>query len=64
MPGHHVQLTSTELTSALGAAETLMRLEPYLDRETYVKISTLHADLTAEQEDRAKLAKPRALEDL
>jgi hypothetical protein len=56
MPGHHVQLTTTELTGALGAAETLMRLEPYLDRETFVKISTLHADLTAEQEDRERIA--------
>jgi hypothetical protein len=49
MPGLHGQLTSTELTSALGATETLLKLEPYIDRLTYTKISTLHADLTAEQ---------------
>lgn len=55
MPGLHAQLTSTELTSALGATETLLKLESYIDRLTYTKISTLHADLTAEQEDRAKL---------
>jgi hypothetical protein len=56
MPGLHAQLTSTELTSALAATQTLLKLEPYLDRLTYTKISTLHADLTAEQDDRAKLA--------
>ena len=56
MPGFHIQLTSTELAGALGATETLMKLETYLDRETYLKISTLHADLTAEQEDRERIA--------
>jgi hypothetical protein len=56
MPGLHGQLTSTELTSALAATQTLLKLEPYLDRLTCTKISTLHADLTAEQDDRAKLA--------
>lgn len=55
MPGLHVRLTTTELTGALGAAEALMKLEPYIDRDTYVKISTLHADLTAEREDRERL---------
>ena len=57
MPGLHAQLTSTELTNALGATGTLLKLEPYLDRLTYAKISTLHADLSSEQDDRAKLAR-------
>jgi hypothetical protein len=56
MPGLHAQLTSTELASALDATQTLIKLEPYLDRLTYTKISTLRADLTAEHDDRAKLA--------
>jgi hypothetical protein len=56
MPGLHGQLTSTELTSALDATETLLTLEPYIDRITYAKISTLHADLTAEREDRHRIA--------
>jgi hypothetical protein len=56
MPGLHAQLTTTELTSALDATQTLLKLEPYIDRLTYTKISTLRADLTAEQDDRAKLA--------
>jgi hypothetical protein len=58
MPGLHGQLTSTELTNALAACETLMALEPYIDRMTHVKISMLRADLTAEKEDRdhARLA--------
>jgi hypothetical protein len=56
MPGFHGQMTTTELTNALAATGTLLKLEPYIDQPTYVKISTLHADLTAEQEDRAKLA--------
>jgi hypothetical protein len=56
MPGLHAQLTTTELTSALDATQTLLKLEPYIDRLTYAKISTLRADLTAEQDDRAKLA--------
>jgi hypothetical protein len=54
MPGLHAQLT--ELTGVLDATETLLKLEPYIDRLTYTKISTLHADLTAEQEDRARIA--------
>jgi len=35
-----------------------MALEPHIDRMTHIKISTLRADLTAEQEDRdrARLA--------
>jgi hypothetical protein len=57
MPGLHAQLTSTELTSALGATGTLLELEPYLDRLTYAKISTLHADLSAEQDERAKFGR-------
>jgi hypothetical protein len=57
MPGLHAQLTSTELTRALGACDTLIALEPYLDRLTWAKITTLHADLTAEQHDRATLAR-------
>jgi hypothetical protein len=56
MPGLHAQLTTTELTSALDATETLLKLEPYIDRLTYTKISTLHADLTTEQEDRQRIA--------
>jgi hypothetical protein len=56
MPGLHAQLTSTELTSALKATQTLLTLEPYIDRLTYTKISTLHAGLAAEQDDRARLA--------
>lgn len=54
MPGLHGQLTSTELAKAIDATETLCEFEPYIDRMTHVKISTLHADLLAEQEDRAK----------
>ncbi|MBV9857702.1 MAG: hypothetical protein JOY82_24790 [Streptosporangiaceae bacterium] len=57
MPGLHTKLTSTELTNGLHAAATLMRLEPYIDRLTFAKISTLHADLTAEQEDRDEARK-------
>jgi hypothetical protein len=56
MPGLHAQLTTTELTNALDATGALLKLEPYIDRLTYVKISTLHADLGAEREDRARLA--------
>ena len=56
MPGLHAQLTTTELTSALDATETVLKLEPYIDRLTYTKISTLHADLTTEQEDRQRIA--------
>ena len=56
MPGLHAQLTTTELTSALDATETLLKLEPYIDRMTYIKISTLHADLSTEQEDRQRIA--------
>jgi hypothetical protein len=52
MPGLHIQLTSSELTSALDATEALLKLEPYIERATYVKISTLHADLVNEQESR------------
>lgn len=67
MPGLHTQMTSTELTNGLHAAATLMKLEPYIDRLTFAKISTLRADFTAEQEDRdnaraegIKAAKARA----
>jgi hypothetical protein len=56
MPGLHAQLTSSELSGALDATETLLKLEPYIDRLTYTKISTLHADLTAEQEERHRIA--------
>jgi hypothetical protein len=52
MPGLHGQLTSTELTNALTACDTLITLAPYLDQMTNIKISTLHADLTAEHDDR------------
>jgi hypothetical protein len=52
MPGLHGQLTSTELTNALAACDTLAALSPYLDQMTNIKISTLHADLTTEQHDR------------
>lgn len=58
MPGLHAQLTTAELTGALDATQTLLKLEPYLDRGTYAKVSTLHADLTAEQDDRARLSHP------
>lgn len=61
MPGLHQQMTSAELTNGLHAAATLMKLEPYIDRLTFVKIDTLHADLTAEQEDRDK-ARAEAIE--
>lgn len=60
MPGLHAQLTSSELADALDATETLLKLEPYIDRLTYTKISTLHADLTAEQEDRDRIARANA----
>jgi hypothetical protein len=52
MPGLHGQLTSTELTNALAACDTLIALAPYLDQMTRITISTLHTDLTTEQEDR------------
>ncbi|GEM_PF-5030583 len=55
MPGLQAQLTSSELTRAIKATETLCSLEPYIDRLTWVKIDTLRADLLAEQEDRAKI---------
>jgi|HubBroStandDraft_1064217.scaffolds.fasta_scaffold575486_2 hypothetical protein len=54
MPGLHGQLTSTELTNALAACDTLAALSPYLDQMTNIKISTLHADLTAEHDDRRR----------
>jgi hypothetical protein len=57
MPGLHAQLTSSELTSALHATETLLKLEPYIDRLTCAKIATLRAGLAAEQDDRARLAR-------
>lgn len=56
MPGLHAQLTSSELAKAIDAAEVLCSLEPYIDRSTYAKLSTLHADLVAEQEDRRRMA--------
>jgi hypothetical protein len=56
MPGFHAQLTTAELAGALAATETLLKLEPYIDRLTYTKISTLHADLVNEQESRARIA--------
>jgi len=62
MPGLHGQLTSSELAKAIEATGTLCGLEPYMDRMTYVKISTLHADLTVEQEDRDR-AKAKAEEE-
>jgi hypothetical protein len=52
MPGLHGQLTSTELASALTACDTLIGLSPYLDQMTTIKITALHADLAAEQDDR------------
>ena len=52
MPGLHGQLTSTELTNALAACDTLIALAPYLGQMTRITISTLHTDLTTEQEDR------------
>ena len=57
MPGLHAQLTSTELNNALNATRTLFKLEPYIDRLTYTRINTLHADLTSEQDDRVELAR-------
>lgn len=62
MPGLHGQLTSTELTNALAACKTLMGLEPYIDRMTHIKISTLRSDLTNEQEDRNR-ARAKAQEE-
>jgi hypothetical protein len=62
MPGLHGQLTSTELTNALAACDTLTALEPYIDRMTHLKISTLRAGLTTEQEDRNR-ARARAREE-
>jgi hypothetical protein len=57
MPGLHGQMTSAELTAALDAAGTLLKLETFIDRMTFVKISTLHADLEAEQDDRARISR-------
>ena len=54
MPGLHGQLTTAELTNALAACDTLKALSPYFDQMTSIKISTLHADLTAEQHDRTQ----------
>lgn len=54
MPGLHGQLTSTELASALTACDTLIALSPYLDQMTNTKISTLHADLATEHDDRTR----------
>lgn len=53
MPGLHGQLTTAELGKALAATDVLLKLEPYIDRLTYAKISALDADLKAEQEERA-----------
>ena len=58
MPGKLGQLTSTELASALAACETLMKLGPYFDQLTLMKIGALRADLTVEQEDRAAPTAP------
>jgi len=52
MPGLHGQLTTTELTNALTACDTLTGLAPYLDQMTNLKVSTLRADLITEQQDR------------
>jgi len=54
MPGLHGQLTSTELTNALTACDTLTALEPYIDRMTHIKISILRAALATEHQDRAR----------
>jgi hypothetical protein len=54
MPGLHGQLTSTELTNALTACDTLIALSPYLDQMTNIKITTLRADLTTEHDDRTR----------
>jgi hypothetical protein len=62
MPGLHGQLTSTELTNALAACDTLTALAPYIDKMTHIKISTLRADLATEQEDRSR-ARVRAREE-
>jgi hypothetical protein len=62
MPGLHGQLTSTELTSALTACDTLIGLAPYLDHMTNVKVSTLRADLITEQQDRHR-ARTTALDE-
>jgi len=56
MPGLHAQVTITDFFSDLETTETLLKLEPYIDRMTYTKISTLHADLSTEQEDRQRIA--------
>lgn len=54
MPGQRLdQLTSTELRDALSAVDTLYRIEEYLDRGFFVKLSTLRADLEAQKEDRS-----------
>ncbi|MGD0606457.1 MAG: hypothetical protein ABSA53_23095 [Streptosporangiaceae bacterium] len=54
MPGLHGQLTSTELTNALAACDTLTALEPYIDKMTHIKISALRAGLAAEHQDRTR----------
>jgi hypothetical protein len=54
MPGLHGQLTSTELTNALAACDTLTALEPYIDKMTHIKISILRAALAAEDQDRTR----------
>jgi hypothetical protein len=54
MPGLHGQLTSTELTNALAACDTLTALEPYIDKMTHIKISILRAGLATEHQDRTR----------
>jgi hypothetical protein len=62
MPELYGQLTSTELTNALAACDTLTALEPYFDKMTHIKISALRADLATEHEDRTR-AKGQAREE-
>jgi hypothetical protein len=54
MPGLHGQLTSTELTNALAACDTLTALEPYIDKMTHLKIRILRAGLATEEEGRTR----------
>ena len=54
MPACIGELTTTELRSMLKAVDVVLTFPQLYDPTTLVKLDTLLADLTAEQEDRSR----------